>query len=72
MKESHKRTLGTIGDGLIRLLKIIWIVVKSFFEAITWDFYDNIKKYWKKTFKKTATQEPVKPEPKKEPEQPLP
>jgi len=70
MKEGHKRTLGILRDGFVKLLKIVWIIIKSFFEAITWDFYDNIKKYWKKTFKKAA-QEPAKPAPKEE-KQPLP
>lgn len=52
MKESHRKALGNLQAGFVKLLKIIWIVLKSFFEAITWDFYDNIRKYWKKTFKK--------------------
>lgn len=67
MKESHKKTLGILKEGLVKLLKIIWIVLKSFFEAITWDFYDNIRKYWKKTFKKSIIQEPAKSLPKKNP-----
>ena len=48
MKESHKEHVGNVGSGLVKLAKIIWIIIKSFFEAITWDFYNNIKKYWKK------------------------
>jgi len=80
MKESHKKTLGNLQAGLVKLLKIIWIILKSFFEAITWDFINNIKKYWKKTFKKHPKEEqakthaPVKKAvPAKEPpKQPLP
>jgi len=51
MKEGQKQFLNTVKAGLVKLLKIIWIVLKSFFEAITWDFYDNIRKYWKKDLK---------------------
>ena len=67
MKESHKRNLGILKSGLIKIAKIIWIVIKSFFEAITWDFYDNVKKYWKKAFKKFIPIQKVQPEQKEKP-----
>lgn len=51
MKESHRRFLLNMKHGLIMLFKIISIVLKSFGKAITWDFYHNIQRYWKKTFK---------------------
>lgn len=60
MKESHKKTLGIMNSGLVKLLKIIWIILKSFAEAITWDFYNNIKKYWKKYLKKSKTETQTK------------
>lgn len=62
MKESQKKVLKAIKTGLVKLLKIIWIVLKSFFEAITWDFYDNVKKYWKKSFVKVQ-EKPAEPKP---------
>lgn len=66
MKESQKQFLNIVKAGLVKLLKLIWIVLKSFFEAITWDFYENVKKYWKKDAKaqeKPAekAEEPPKP-----------
>ncbi|MBU4502695.1 MAG: hypothetical protein KKA79_08915 [Nanoarchaeota archaeon] len=76
MKESHKEHVGIFKSGLIKLAKIIWIIIKSFFEAITWDFYNNIKKYWKKYLKgkQIVAKEEPKPEPKEEPKEhpPLP
>ena len=53
MKESHKKTLSNLKVGFVKLAKLIWIIIKSFFEAITWDFYNNIKKYWKQDLKET-------------------
>lgn len=57
-------------SGLVKLAKIIWIIIKSFFEAITWDFYNNIKKYWKKYLKgKIVKANPEEKEaPKEKPE----
>jgi len=64
MKESHKQTLGTMKAGFVKLVKIIWIGIKSFFEAITIDLYDNIKKYWAKDLKKNPEiKKPVEKEP---------
>lgn len=51
----HK-IFGILQTGLIKLLKITWIVLKSFGEAITWDFFNNVRKYWKKTFKKAPVE----------------
>ncbi|MDP2907913.1 MAG: hypothetical protein Q8O03_08295 [Nanoarchaeota archaeon] len=65
MKESQKQILNNVKAGLIKLLKIIWIVLKSFFEAITWDFYDNVKKYWKKDIKVQEKPAEKAEEPKK-------
>lgn len=67
MKESQKRALANMKHGFIMLLKIIWIVLKSFGEAITWDFYHNVRKYWKKTFKEAS-----KPAAKSAQQTPLP
>lgn len=49
-------------SGLGKLLKILWIILKSFGRAVTLDFYENLKKYYGKVFKKSQPQE--KPEDK--------
>ena len=71
MKESHRRTLGILGSGLIKIAKIIFIIIKSFFEAITLDFYHNLKKYWKKDLKQSP-ELPKTPTPSKTLETPKP
>jgi hypothetical protein len=54
MKESQKQILNVVKSGLIKLLNIIWIVLKSFLKAITLDFINNIKTYYKKYISKSV------------------
>lgn len=54
MKESQKKVLDVVKAGLVKLLNIVWIVLKSFLKAITLDFINNIKTYYKKYISKSA------------------
>lgn len=69
MKESQKQILNNVKAGLIKLLKVIWIILKSFFESITLSFVGNLKQNWKKTFKEEAKpqEKPAEKEEKKQP-----
>lgn len=47
--------------GLAKLLKIVWIVLKSLGKAMTLDFYGNLRKYWGKIFGKPKQSSEDKP-----------
>jgi len=72
MKDEHKKTLSIFLAGFVKIFKIIWIVIKSFLEAITFDFFKNIKKYWKKSFGKKDYVTVKKTEPKEDTVTPIP
>lgn len=67
MKESQKKFLNIVKAGLMRLLKIALIVLKSFFKAITVDFYNNIKTYWKMSVKTNIKAEKPAEKPEEQP-----
>ena len=70
MKESQKKLLGIVKLGLVKLLNIVWIIVKSFFKAITLDFFNNIKTYWKKYISKSVKVQEKPAEKSEEPPKP--
>ncbi len=70
MKESQKKLLGIVKLGLVKLLNIVWIIVKSFFKAITLDFFNNIKTYWKKYISKSVKVQEKPAEKAEEPPKP--
>ncbi len=70
MKESQKKLVGIVRSGLLKLLNIVWIVLKSFLKAITVDFYHNIKTYYKKYISKSVKVQEKPAEKSEEPPKP--
>ena len=70
MKESQKKLIGIVRSGLLKLLNVVWIVLKSFLKAITIDFIDNIKTYYKKYISKSVKVQEKPAEKAEEPPKP--
>jgi len=70
MKENQKQILNAVKSGLIKLLNIVWIVLKSFLKAITLDFINNIKTYYKKYTSKSVKAQEKPAEKAEEPKKP--
>lgn len=49
-----KNVAKSIWNVLRYLFIFLLIILLSFLESITWDFFNNIRKYWKKDFKLDA------------------
>ena len=45
-----KNVAKTIWNIIKYLFIFVFIILISFLECITWDFFNNLRKYWKKDF----------------------